>query len=167
LPDSLSLPREKPALGIRESKALRAKPFAEHAVLGRKVIDRHLLPSLEEPGHQQEEELQRRGALLILHRAHPTPGNWPGKRPLAVPSARRALTKMPVPSSDQVVGPYGVVDVERGKPRAELGLVLRTLDVLDVRLRGNEGPRAREKPPSGPAGADVDAIVRAARKPRP
>ncbi len=59
-----------------------------------------------------------------------------------------------------------VVDVERGKPRAELGLVLRTFDVLDVRLHVDEGPRAREKP-SGPAGADVDAIVRAARKPRP
>ena len=57
-PDSLSLPREKPALGICESKALRAKPFAEHAVLGQKVVDRHLLPSLEESGHQQDEELQ-------------------------------------------------------------------------------------------------------------
>jgi HTH-type transcriptional regulator / antitoxin HipB len=60
-----------------------------------------------------------------------------------------------------------VVDVERGKPRAELGLVLRTLDVLDVRLHVDGGPQAKEKALSGPAGADVDAIVRAARKPRP
>jgi HTH-type transcriptional regulator/antitoxin HipB len=60
-----------------------------------------------------------------------------------------------------------VVDVECGKPRAELGLVLRTLDVLDVRLHADEGPPANERPPSGPTGADVDAIVRAARRPRP
>lgn len=61
-----------------------------------------------------------------------------------------------------------VVDVERGKPRAEIGLVLRTLDVLDVRLQVDEGPPAKERSRSGPAGADVDvdAVVRAARKPR-
>jgi HTH-type transcriptional regulator/antitoxin HipB len=60
-----------------------------------------------------------------------------------------------------------VVDVERGKPRAELGLVLRTLDVLDLRLQVDAGPPANERPRSRPAGADVDAVVRAARKPRP
>jgi HTH-type transcriptional regulator / antitoxin HipB len=56
-----------------------------------------------------------------------------------------------------------IVDVERGKPRAELGLVLRTLDVLDVSLQADDGAK---HPPSRAAGADVDAVVRAARKPR-
>jgi HTH-type transcriptional regulator/antitoxin HipB len=60
-----------------------------------------------------------------------------------------------------------VVDVERGKPRAELGLVLRTLDVLEVRLRTEERAPPTPAAPSPTAPVDVDAIVRAARKPRP
>jgi HTH-type transcriptional regulator/antitoxin HipB len=60
-----------------------------------------------------------------------------------------------------------IIEAEAGKPGAELGLVLRTLDVLGVRLveeastRGARGrKRAIEPPP------DIDAIVSAARKPR-
>jgi HTH-type transcriptional regulator / antitoxin HipB len=59
-----------------------------------------------------------------------------------------------------------IVDVERGKLRAELGLVLRTLDVLELRLQVGEAPPAKERSARGPAGTDVDAVVRAARKPR-
>jgi len=57
-----------------------------------------------------------------------------------------------------------IVDVERGKPRAELGLVLRMLDVLDVRLRIDDRPPVKPGPSSRPAA--IDAVVRAARKPR-
>ncbi len=59
-----------------------------------------------------------------------------------------------------------VVEVERGKPRAELGLVLRALDVLDAPLRveADASPKPVRSPQ--PAAADVDAVVRAARKPR-
>jgi len=60
-----------------------------------------------------------------------------------------------------------VVDVERGKPRAELALVLRTLDVLEVRLRTEESAPPRSAPSSRTAPVDVDAVVRDARKPRP
>ena len=59
-----------------------------------------------------------------------------------------------------------VVDVERGKPRAEIGLVLRALDALDVGLRADDGTPAKPSPKPGPAAANIDAVVRAARKPR-
>jgi HTH-type transcriptional regulator/antitoxin HipB len=59
-----------------------------------------------------------------------------------------------------------IVDVERGKSRAELGLVLRALEALDVRLGADDAAHPKRIPRSGPAAADIDAIVRAARKPR-
>ena len=52
-----------------------------------------------------------------------------------------------------------VVGIERGRARAELGLVLRALDALGVQLEAflpNPRPKA-----SGP---DIDAIVTAAKK---
>jgi y4mF family transcriptional regulator len=53
-----------------------------------------------------------------------------------------------------------IIGVERGRPRAELGLVLRTLDVLAIRLDAsvevNEG-KSRSTP-------DIDAIIASARK---
>ena len=56
-----------------------------------------------------------------------------------------------------------VVGIERGHGRAELGLVLRTLDTLGIRLETRDKDAA-SKSPSGP---DIDAIVAAARKSRP
>ena len=59
-----------------------------------------------------------------------------------------------------------IVEVEQGKPRAELGLVLRALDVLGLRLTAQHdkpGPGAARRAPE----VDIDAVVRAARKPRP
>jgi len=53
-----------------------------------------------------------------------------------------------------------VVGIERGHSRAELGLVLRTLDTLGIRLETRDKD-ATAKMPSGP---DIDAIVAAARK---
>jgi HTH-type transcriptional regulator / antitoxin HipB len=46
-----------------------------------------------------------------------------------------------------------------GRARAELGLVLRTLDELGIRLETKE----RVKPPPGP---DIDSIIAAARRGR-
>jgi HTH-type transcriptional regulator/antitoxin HipB len=54
-----------------------------------------------------------------------------------------------------------IIEAEGGKPRAEIGLVLRTLDALGVRLAVDESKIS----PTAPA-QDIDAIVRAARKPR-
>lgn len=61
-----------------------------------------------------------------------------------------------------------IIEVEAGKPRAELGLVLRTLDALGVRLVDEaalQPARARKDRVEPPP--DIDAIVSAARKPRP
>jgi HTH-type transcriptional regulator / antitoxin HipB len=59
-----------------------------------------------------------------------------------------------------------IVEVEKGKPRAEIGLLLRTIDVLGIRLStDNEDPgntkRAGENPP-----VDIDSIVASARSKR-
>jgi HTH-type transcriptional regulator/antitoxin HipB len=53
-----------------------------------------------------------------------------------------------------------VNQVERGKPRAELGLVLKALDMLQVRLTAGE----RDQVPGAP---DIDAIVEHARRRQP
>jgi y4mF family transcriptional regulator len=55
-----------------------------------------------------------------------------------------------------------VVGIERGHSRAELGLVLRTLDTLGIRLETRD-KEAAAKSQSSP---DIDAIVAAARKGR-
>ena len=55
-----------------------------------------------------------------------------------------------------------VVGIERGHSSAELGLALRTLDALGIRL----GARDKDATPKSPSGPDIDAIVAAARKSR-
>lgn len=56
-----------------------------------------------------------------------------------------------------------IVAIERGHSRAELGLVLRTLDTLGVRLETRDKILSA-KSPSDP---DIDAIVASARRGRP
>lgn len=53
-----------------------------------------------------------------------------------------------------------VIEVERGHARAELGLVLRTLDALDIRLDATA--EAADRSRSG--AVDIDAIVAQAKK---
>jgi y4mF family transcriptional regulator len=55
-----------------------------------------------------------------------------------------------------------LVGVERGKARAELGLVLRALDVLGLRL--DVGPESAKTDMSSGTAIDIDAIVAAAKK---
>ena len=57
-----------------------------------------------------------------------------------------------------------IIDCEKGKPRAELGLVLRTLVALGLRLSVGAEPAAGAK--NAPAAPDIDAVVRDARKQR-
>jgi HTH-type transcriptional regulator/antitoxin HipB len=61
-----------------------------------------------------------------------------------------------------------VIEIEKGKPRAEIGLVMRTLLALDLQLDISTEPAAA--PVKRRAGAvsvpDIDAIVRNARKQR-
>lgn len=55
-----------------------------------------------------------------------------------------------------------IIAIEQGRSRAELGLVLRALDALDIRLdAGIAESRDRATAP-----VDIDAIVDAARKAR-
>ena len=55
-----------------------------------------------------------------------------------------------------------VIEVEHGHARAELGLVLRALDALDIRLNaGTEQPSDRRGTQSA---IDINAIVARARK---
>lgn len=53
-----------------------------------------------------------------------------------------------------------VIDIERGHSRAELALVLRALDALDLTLDARTGETRRGK--AGPV--DIDAIVAKAKK---
>lgn len=55
-----------------------------------------------------------------------------------------------------------IIGIERGRARAELGLVLRALDVLGLRLDAQISPTSPSKSPRSTI--DIDAIVNAARK---
>lgn len=55
-----------------------------------------------------------------------------------------------------------VIGIERGRARAELGLVLRALDALDINLQADMTTR---KPGRSPVpGVDLDAIITSAKK---
>jgi HTH-type transcriptional regulator/antitoxin HipB len=59
-----------------------------------------------------------------------------------------------------------IVEVEKGKPRAEIGLVLRTLNALGIDLQvalQGSGEVVVVEPPFGPAHVDIDAIIDRAR----
>ncbi len=55
-----------------------------------------------------------------------------------------------------------VIGIERGRARAELGLVLRALDALGIPLNTETAPQTRTATPV--PSVDIDAIVTAARK---
>ena len=63
------------------------------------------------------------------------------------------------------VGRQWVVSIERGKPRAELGLVLRTLSALDLSLTTDAGERL-SRPTADTVAVDIDAVVRNATRDR-
>lgn len=61
------------------------------------------------------------------------------------------------------VGREWVIQIEKGHPRAELGLVLRAIDALNIQLnasvdQGNQVKYRRVSP------VDIDAIISKARK---
>jgi HTH-type transcriptional regulator / antitoxin HipB len=57
-----------------------------------------------------------------------------------------------------------LVEIEKGKPRAEIGLVLRTLDALGISL--NATAPESQSPKSSQSTVDIDRIVATAREPR-
>jgi len=56
-----------------------------------------------------------------------------------------------------------VIQIEHGRPRAELGLVLRALDALEIQLDATPGEAQRRR--SG--AVDIDDIVAKAKKAKP
>jgi HTH-type transcriptional regulator/antitoxin HipB len=60
-----------------------------------------------------------------------------------------------------------IVEVEKGKPRAEIGLLLRTIQALGIALMTETAtPGATPGKSGGRAAVDIDAIVTAARERR-
>jgi HTH-type transcriptional regulator / antitoxin HipB len=56
-----------------------------------------------------------------------------------------------------------VIDVEHGHPRAEMGLVLRALDALDIRFDASSGDPAKSRS-AIKSKVDINAILAKARK---
>ncbi len=56
-----------------------------------------------------------------------------------------------------------VIEIERGHARAELALVLRALDALNIQLDTSIGQTHRRRP----GAVDIDAIVAKAKKSKP
>ena len=74
--------------------------------------------------------------------------------------ARRALGLSQRELAERVgVSRQWVVEIEGGKSRAELGLVLRTLDALGVRLVVDDGSERSPAIASLVTGADIDALL--------
>jgi HTH-type transcriptional regulator/antitoxin HipB len=57
-----------------------------------------------------------------------------------------------------------LVEIEKGKPRAEIGLILRTLDALHINLSATATDTPARK--HSDTTVDIDRIVAAARNPR-
>lgn len=53
-----------------------------------------------------------------------------------------------------------IVEVERGKPRAEIGLILRTLGALELEV--DIGPRKKKAAP--PTAVDLEQVIARTRK---
>jgi len=57
-----------------------------------------------------------------------------------------------------------IVEIERGKPRAEISLVLRAVDALGIPLTVGDASKAKSQ--SGSPPLDIDSIITAARRKR-
>jgi HTH-type transcriptional regulator/antitoxin HipB len=58
-----------------------------------------------------------------------------------------------------------IIEIEKGKSRAAIGLILRTLNALGIFLDARNEPVENAK--TSASKVDLDAIIEAARKPRP
>src|ERR1700741_5398568 len=56
-----------------------------------------------------------------------------------------------------------IVEVEKGKPRAEIGLLLRTIAVLGISLGAEKAITTKTKSTSGSSAVNIDSIVASAR----
>jgi DNA-binding XRE family transcriptional regulator len=56
-----------------------------------------------------------------------------------------------------------LIEIEKGKPRAEIGLVLRALDALHITLNATTAAKTPKRPETT---VDIDRIIANAREPR-
>jgi HTH-type transcriptional regulator/antitoxin HipB len=59
-----------------------------------------------------------------------------------------------------------IVAAEQGKPRAEIGLLLRTIEVLGIRLSTDKESQANTKNTDRTPPVDIDSIIATARRKR-
>jgi y4mF family transcriptional regulator len=79
---------------------------------------------------------------------------------LTIRDRRKQLRLAQQTLADRVgVSRQWIVEVERGKPRAEIGLILRTLRELDVRLETSSVVKSSATTRSTSSAPDLDAIV--------
>ena len=57
-----------------------------------------------------------------------------------------------------------IVDVEKGKPRAPISLVLRTVEALGIHLAADDQVKTKKR--AGPPPVDIDSIIAFAREKR-
>ncbi len=88
------------------------------------------------------------------------------RTPIDLGSAIRDRRRRLNLDQDELAGRIGasrkwIIDVEKGKPRAEIGLVLRALDALGVRLSLDDGDQAASADAAIPAVpvADIDRVL--------
>ena len=62
------------------------------------------------------------------------------------------------------VGRQWIVEVEKGKPGAPLGLILRTLAALDISLVTDDRRRKTERASVERGGVDLDALLKGLRR---
>lgn len=60
-----------------------------------------------------------------------------------------------------------VLEVERGKPRAEIGLILKTLEALGVALSIEGKAAIRRRGSREIESVDIDAIIDSTKRPKP
>ena len=83
---------------------------------------------------------------------------------LVIRERRRKLELGQHTLAEQVaVSRQWIVAVEKGRPRAELGLVLRTLDALGLRLSVEPAEATAQDRAIGIPNIDIDAVVDGAR----
>ena len=101
----------------------------------------------------------------IEHFIHPMRFRSPTELGALIRQKRRKLGLEQKALAEQVgVSRQWIIDVEKGKPRAALGLVLRTANALGILLDASDEPSRQFR--KSAAAADIDAIIDAARKPR-
>jgi len=84
---------------------------------------------------------------------------------LAIRERRRSLRLSQATLAKRVgVGREWIIEIEKGKRRAELGRVLRTLEVLGLVLRTEEPASVRPAEATPATAVSIDAVIAAHRK---